>query len=96
MGTCAQSYHSTLQSSVDAMANGYCQFDRALHRLGNMPSHVSLLVYNTIEWLGCQEFLVTVASSFLLMSLQALSAGAFFSIQAMAALSVVSTILYWP
>lgn len=30
------------------------------------------------------------------MSLQALSAGAFFSIQAMAALSVVSTILYWP
>ena len=62
MGTYDQPYHSILQSSVDAMANGYCQFDRALHRLGMMLSHVSLLVYNTMEWLGCQEFLVTVAS----------------------------------
>ena len=59
-------------------------------------SYIPLLVYNTTSYGFCQSELVIRDSYARLISLQALSAGAFFSIQAIAALREVSTILYWP
>jgi len=61
-----------------------------------MVSYTSLLVYNTTSNRVCQSELVIRDSYARLISLQALSAGAFFSIQAIAALREVSTTLYWP